>query len=57
MPVGTLGTVKAVHISELKEDIGAEIILEIPIISICVGLKVFRVQADCIASTDGTFRC
>ncbi len=27
MPVGTLGTVKAVHQHELKEDIGAEIIL------------------------------
>jgi len=27
MPVGTAGSVKAVHISELKEDIGAEIIL------------------------------
>ena len=27
MPVGTVGSVKAVHISELKEDIGAEIIL------------------------------
>lgn len=27
MPVGTVGSVKAVHISELKEDIGAQIIL------------------------------
>ena len=27
MPVGTVGSVKAVHISELKEDIGADIIL------------------------------
>ena len=27
MPVGTAGSVKAVHISELKEDIGAEMIL------------------------------
>lgn len=27
MPVGTAGSVKAVHISELKEDIGAQIIL------------------------------
>lgn len=27
MPVGTVGSVKAVHISELKQDIGAEIIL------------------------------
>jgi queuine tRNA-ribosyltransferase len=27
MPVGTIGSVKAVHISELKEDIGAQIIL------------------------------
>ncbi|HBG58428.1 MAG TPA: tRNA guanosine(34) transglycosylase Tgt, partial [Porphyromonadaceae bacterium] len=27
MPVGTVGSVKAVHMSELKEDIGAQIIL------------------------------
>ena len=27
MPVGTLGTVKGVHITELKEDIQAQIIL------------------------------
>ena len=27
MPVGTVGSVKAVHISELKDDIGAQIIL------------------------------
>lgn len=27
MPVGTVGSVKAVHMRELKEDIGAEIIL------------------------------
>lgn len=36
MPVGTVGTVKGVHLPELKEDIKAQIYWVIPIIFICV---------------------
>ena len=35
MPVGTQGSVKAVHMTELKEDIKAQIILVILITFIC----------------------
>lgn len=36
MPVGTLGTVKGVHLTELKEDIRHRLFWVIPITSICV---------------------
>ena len=36
MPVGTLGTVKGVHLTELKEDIRRRLFWVIPITSICV---------------------
>ena len=35
MPVGTLGTVKGVHLTELKEDIKAQIIRKIRISHLC----------------------
>ena len=52
MPVGTLGTVKGVHLTELKEDIQAQIILGILIISIYVrDWMLSKKPAACIAST------
>ena len=51
MPVGTLGTVKGVHITELKEDIQAQIILGNTYhLYLRPGLDVIEKQADCIAS-------
>ena len=35
MPVGTVGSVKAVHFSELREQVKAQIIWATPTISIC----------------------
>ena len=40
MPVGTAGTVKAVHQRELKEDIDAEIILSNTLASDCVNADI-----------------
>ena len=51
MPVGTLGTVKGVHVTELKEDIQAQIILGNTYhLYLRPGLDELKRQADCIAS-------
>lgn len=51
MPVGTLGTVKGVHVTELKEDIQAQIILGNTYHYTCVrDWTLLKRQADCIAS-------
>lgn len=55
MPVGTVGSVKAVHPWELKEDIKAQIIWGIPIICTCVPeLKYWAKREVCISSTVST---
>ena len=57
MPVGTVGSVKAVHFSELREQVKAQIILGTPITSTCVRDWISCVrQADCTSSTPGTVR-
>lgn len=51
MPVGTLGTVKGVHITELKEDIQAQIILGNTYhYTYARDWTLLKRQADCIAS-------
>lgn len=58
MPVGTIGSVKGVHQTELKEDIQAQIILEIHIIFICGRDWMYsKKPVDCISSMDSTVRC
>ena len=48
MPVNTLGTVKGVHLTELKEDIKAQIILGNTYIFICVpDWMLLKKPADC----------
>lgn len=57
MPVGTVGSVKAVHMRELKEDIRAEIILGIPTIFIYDREPKFcRQPEDCTVLMAGTGR-
>ena len=58
MPVGTLGSVKAVHLHELKEDIKAQLFWEIPIICTFVpDLTHWKKPVDYINSTASTVRC
>lgn len=58
MPVGTLGTVKGVHLTELKEDIQAQIILgNIYHLYLRPGLDVIEKQVACIASMASIVRC
>ena len=57
MPVGTVGTVKGVHVTELKEDIKAQIILG-NTIYICVrDWTYWKKPEDCISSTALTVLC
>ena len=57
MPVGTLGTVKGVHLTELKEDIRAQIILGNTYhLYLRPGLELKR-QVACIVLTDSTVLC
>ena len=58
MPVGTLGTVKGVHLTELKEDIRAQIILGNTYhLYLRPGLEVMKRQVACIVLTDSTVLC
>lgn len=58
MPVGTLGTVKGVHLHELKNDIKAQIILGNTYhLYLRPGLDIIEGLADSISSTDSTVRC
>ena len=57
MPVGTQGTVKGVHMTELEEDINAQIILGNHTICISApGWKYWNRQVACISSIRGTVR-
>ncbi len=58
MPVGTVGTVKGVHVTELKEDIEAQIILGNTYhLYLRPGLDVLEKPEDFISSTVLTVRC
>ena len=58
MPVGTLGSVKAVHLHELKEDIKAQIILGNTYhLYLRPGLDTLEKPVDYINSTASTVRC
>ena len=61
MPVGTIGSVKGVHQTELKEDIQAQIILGNTYhlyIFICGRDWMYsKKPVDCISSMDSTVRC
>lgn len=58
MPVGTIGSVKGVHQTELKEDIQAQIILGNTYhLYLRPGLDVLEKPVDCISSMDSTVRC
>lgn len=55
MPVGTQGTVKGVHMTELEEDINAQIILGNTYhLYLRPDWKYWNRQADCTNSTHGT---
>lgn len=54
MPVGTVGSVKAVHMTELREDIRAQIILGNTYhLYLRPGLDILQQEVDCIASIAG----
>lgn len=58
MPVGTLGTVKGVHLHELKDDIKAQIILGNTYhLYLRPGLTSSKEPEDCTSSTALTARC
>lgn len=58
MPVGTVGSVKAVHLRELKEDIKAQIILGNTYHYTFVrDWMCWKLLEDCINSMDSTVRC
>lgn len=58
MPVGTLGSVKGVHLRELKDDIQAQIILGNTYHYICArDWTSLSVQAASISSMDSTAPC
>ncbi len=58
MPVGTAGTVKGVHLHELKEDIKAQIILGNTYhLYLRPGLDIIEGPADCTGSTASTDPC
>ena len=58
MPVGTLGTVKGVHLHELKEDIKAQIILGNTYhLYLRPGLDIIERAGVCINSTALTVLC
>lgn len=58
MPVGTLGSVKGVHLHEIKEDIKAQIILGNTYhLYLRPGRMLLKEPEDCISSTDSTALC
>ena len=58
MPVGTLGTVKGVHLTELKEDIEAQIILGNTYhLYLRPGLMLLKKPEGCINFMDLIVRC
>ena len=57
MPVGTVGAIKAVHMTEMREQVKAQIILGNTYhLYLRPGLDVIQPPAACTASTDGTVR-
>ena len=57
MPVGTVGSVKAVHFHELEEDIKAQIILGNTYhLYLRPGIDILERREVCINSTDGNAR-
>lgn len=57
MPVGTLGTVKGVHLHELKDDIKAQIILGNTYHLYLRPTDIIEGAEDCTSSTALTARC